>query len=146
MVGRPAIAFARTHCARAVVSIPDAGLRGAVEEALGKSAGEVLTQGELAGLTEFWASDRHIRSLAGLECAVGLEALSLDGNQFTDLSPLAGLTALEYLELRYNQLTDITPLIRNSGLGSGDVVDLGGNPLNDESRNTHISRRCEREA
>ena len=166
----------------AVVSIPDAGLRRAVEGALYKSAGEAITQGELAALTLLEAEDREIQSLAGMECATGLTNLDLDSNQIADLSPLAGLTgltrldlggnqvtdlsplaglaaltwlvlwynqltditplsrltALAYLPLGYNQISDLSPLIRNSGLGSGDEVGLQGNPLNDESRNTHI--------
>ena len=100
----------------AEVSIPDAGLRGVVEEALDKTAGETITQGELAGLTSLDAYGREIRSLAGLECATGLTDLDLEDNWLTDVSPLAGLTALTSLSLHGNQVTDISPLAGLTGL------------------------------
>ena len=100
----------------AVVTIPDANLRAALESALDKAAGEVITQGELAGLTVLNAMSRQIRSLAGLECATGLTELYLGHSQITDLTPLAGLTALTELDLGDNQITDISPLAGLTGL------------------------------
>ena len=114
----------------AVVSIPDEGLRGAVEEALGKAPGAAITQGELAGLTHLMISvSRQIQSLKGLECAVGLTDLSLfAGNQVTDLTPLADLTTLTGLWLVANQLTDISPL---AGLTALEILELSDNQITD---------------
>ena len=122
----------------AVVTIPDANLRAALESALDKTAGEVITQGELAGLTVLNAWARQIRSLAGLECATGLTELYLGmtisccyiGNQIKDLSPLAGLTALTKLYLGHNQITDLSPL---AGLTALTELDLGDNQITDIS-------------
>ena len=37
-----------------------------------------------------------------------------------------------------NAISDLSPLVRNTGLGSGDWIDLRGNVLNNTSINTHI--------
>ena len=37
-----------------------------------------------------------------------------------------------------NSISDISPLVANTGLGSGDTVDLRRNPLSSASINTHI--------
>ena len=124
----------------AVVTIPDANLRAALESALDKAAGEVITQGELAGLTVLNVMSRQIRSLAGLECATGLTELYLgistvwyDGkihHQIKDLSPLAGLTALTGLYLGHSQITDLSPL---AGLTVLTELELGDNQISDLS-------------
>jgi hypothetical protein len=40
-----------------------------------------------------------------------------------------------HLGLSNNQISDIQPLLGNSGISKGDGVDLGGNPLSEESFN-----------
>ena len=42
------------------------------------------------------------------------------------------------LNLEGNSIADISPLVTNTGLGSGDFVDVKGNPLSSVSINTHI--------
>ena len=113
----------------AVVSIPDAGLRGAIEEALGKTVGAAITQGELAGLTVLYADSREIQSLAGLECAIGLSNLDLTANRISDLTPLAGLTALEVLVLDGNPISDLSPLSGLTGLSKLLLQTLTLQPL-----------------
>ena len=88
----------------------DAALRGAVEEALGKSPGDSISADEMAGLNNLQATNLGIRDLTGLELATGLTALNLHRNEVTDLSPLAGLTNLEHVELGYNRIADLSPL------------------------------------
>ena len=59
----------------------------------------------------------------------------------SDLTGLEGATNLTWLNLYENNINDISPLVANTGLGSGDTVDLGGNYLlsiNPTSINTHI--------
>ena len=51
---------------------------------------------------------------------------------------MAGLTDLEDLGLSGNAIENLSPLVANTGLGSGDKIDVGGNPLNAVSIDTHI--------
>ena len=176
----------------ALVSIPDANLRAAIETALGKTSGAPITVAEMATLTRLDVRNKGIRSLTGLEFATNLTWLDLGGegvggkwlnsNEIADLSPLSGLTGLTYLDLYGNSfsdisvlssltnltglglggnglsdisilssltnltllyldgnnLSDLSPLVANTGLGSGDEVELRGNPLSCTALNTHI--------
>ena len=111
-----------------VVDIPDAGLRAAVEGALGKAAGTPITRAEMTTLAGLDAKGRSIGRLTGLECATGLTWLNLEDNQLSDLTPLSGLMRLTWLNLRINQLSDLTPL---SGLTALTVLDLYTNDISD---------------
>ena len=134
------------------VEIPDAGLRAAVEEALGKPAGAPIRKYEMEWLKSLDARRRGVESLKGLQCATELEWLNLDNNQISDVSPLAGLTdltylslqenqisdvslladltALAWLELNVNQISDVSPL---AGLTALEQLGLGGNQISDVS-------------
>jgi nitrous oxide reductase len=48
------------------------------------------------------------------------------------------LTNLRTLLLYTNAITDLLPLVANTGLGSGDEVNVLNNPLSAISLNTHI--------
>ena len=95
----------------------------------------------VAGLTNLEAlvllnnSISDISSVAGLN---NLWFLILSDNSISDISALAGLTNLRTLALDQNSISDILPLVANTGLGSGDEVDVSANPLNSASINTHI--------
>ena len=73
--------------------------------------------------------------VAGL---TNLTRLYLGDNNISDISVVAGLTKLESLYLRGNNITDISPLVANTGMGSGDEVNLWGNSLSYSSIYTHI--------
>ena len=73
--------------------------------------------------------------MAGL---TDLTVLSLNGNNISDISPVAGLTKLTELNLSWSSISDISPLVANTGLGSGDTVDVRDNPLSHTSIKTHI--------
>lgn len=92
------------------VTIPDPGLRSAVESALGKATGDAIDSAELASLRQLQAGGRNILLLDGLEFATGLEALVLRSNQIEDLTPLQNLTALRSLEIDDNAITDLSPI------------------------------------
>ncbi len=113
-----------------VVVIPDANLRAAIEDALGKATGETITQAEMATLRHFGGSEKGISDLAGLETAVNLEILVLFGHNIRDVSPLAGLNNLSRLMLRHNNITDVSPL---SGLSNLTSLDLADNNIRDVS-------------
>ena len=142
------------------VNIPDPNLRNAIEQALGKARGALITGADMERLAAFHAISKNITNLTGLENATNLTELRLVDNNITDISPLAGLTKLRQLwlddnsitdisalagltnlsELRLmnNSISDISPLVRNPGLGSADWIDLKGNFLNNAAINTHI--------
>ncbi len=64
-------------------------------------------------------------------------------NLLAEISVLAGLTRLNRLDVGRNSISDLTPLIENAergGLGPGDEVWLGGNPLSSYSQVNQIPR------
>ena len=110
------------------VKIPDANLRAAVEEALGKTSGATITVEEMATLTHLDAVNKDIGDLTGLESATNLESLELQHNLISDISPLAGLLRLHRLHLRDNAISDISPL---AGLISLESLDISLNVVSD---------------
>ena len=96
-----------------LVQIPDPRLRAAVEDALGKDAGDLITRAEMGRLTSLsargtlTASDQGITDTTGLQHATGLTALDLSHNSIEtiDLSALTGLTRLN---LTHNSLANLT--------------------------------------
>ena len=146
--------------AEEAVEIPDTNLRSVIETALGKASGDTITAAEMATLTALEVPSANISDLTGLQHAINLTELYLLGNDISNVSPLAGLTNLTtlllegtaitdisaltnltnltYLGLPFNSISDISPLVANTGLGSGDEVDVLGNPLSALSIKTHI--------
>ena len=108
----PQIATAQT------VDIPDANLREAINEALGKAPDARITVDEMETLTRLDANNRGISNLTGLETAINLDDLRLNHNLVSDISPLAELLRLHHIELHDNTIADISPL---KGL-----INLGG--------------------
>ncbi len=111
------------------VSIPDANLRKAINEALGKAPNARVTATEMATLRELQAGSMDIRNLTGLEAAVNLRDLNLHSNLISDISPLTGLTQLHHIELEENVITDLSPLekllgLRELHLGHNLITDL----------------------
>ena len=109
--------------------LPDANLRRAVGEALGKSPGATITKAELATLDRPFISDYDIVDLTGLEFATNLTSLFLYDGSIRDLAPLAGLAQLTELGLSSNQIVDLTPLAGLTNLTSlsldfNDITDL----------------------
>ncbi len=95
----------------------------------------------LAGLTNLsflWLYNNTITDISPLAGLDSLSSLSLSGNTIADISPLAGLDSLSILYLSNNRISDLSPLTSNTGLGSGDLVDVRDNPLNRPSLTMHI--------
>ena len=72
-----ALGIAWSGCAKRItsvqpVNIPDANLRTAIEDALHKPAGAIITNAEMATLTSLEPGGANIRELTGLESAVNL--------------------------------------------------------------------------
>ena len=99
-----------------VVDIPDPNLRSAIHDALGLDR-PIITQADMLRLEALSAERRDITDLTGIEYALNLNNLGLQGNNITNLAPLATLTTLEYLYLSGNHsITDISPLSSLTGL------------------------------
>ena len=111
------------------VVFPDPKLEAAIREAIGKPSGDIK-QSDFDDLTEFYADDRGIVDLAGLEYCTGLTVLALVENQIGDISPLSGLTSLDLLGLSSNRISDLSPL---SNLMSLRTVFLEDNRIGDLS-------------
>ena len=90
------------------------------------------------GLQYLIAVFNQISDLSPLAGKANLTIVYLNYNDITDVTALQGATAIQRLYLDFNSIVDISPLVANAGLGSGDELDLEGNPLSVESINTHI--------
>jgi len=94
----------------------------------------------LTKLECLYIQDNQISNTYPLSTLSNLTALHLQNNQISDISAVSGLTKLRgYIRFENNQIVDISPLVTNSGISSGTIVWLQGNPLNATSCNTHIS-------
>ena len=102
--------------------IRDSNLGAVVGTALNKLSGDQIVPEEMAALTHVNASASGIGDLTGLEFAINLTSA----------------------HLRDNNITDLSPLTANMGLGTGDEVDVRGNPLSYSSIHTHIPTLRER--
>ena len=113
-----------------VVHIPDPNLRAAIAEALGKSPNAQITVEDMEGLGRLDARERDIQDLTGLQLATNLEWLSLNDNQVSNLSLIAGLINLEWLGFSNNSISDLSPL---AGLINLKRVFQWRNPISDLS-------------
>ena len=113
------------------ISIPDANLRRAINEALGNQASNVrITAEDMRTLRELRAENRDIKNLKGLEAATNLERLTLNHNSISNISPLAKLTKLNDLSIGNNRISDISPL---SGLVTLTLLNIRLNQISDIS-------------
>ena len=92
----------------------------------------------LTNLTELGLWQNSITDLSGVADLTNLRFLRVSSNSITKIASLAFLTNLTRLELWDNHITDLSPLVANTGLGSGDTVNVRGNPLSYQSIHTHI--------
>ena len=131
----------------AAVSIPDAGLRSAIEDALGMQSGGAITEADMARLTVLDASYSGIARLDGLQHAVNMRALYLQGNPISDASSLASMARMQVLSLHSNDISeiDLTAMtdLRFLDLGNNDLaaVDLSGQRtrVGENARNSKLT-------
>lgn len=90
---------------KSTVSVVDTNLRAAINAALGKSALDKITNGEISALTALDISNKNISSLAGLESAVNLVSLNASGNVIASTTPIAALKYLTQVNLAGNPLS-----------------------------------------
>ena len=120
------------------VTIPDSNLRAVIEVALGKASGDTITTSDMTALPSLEAIESNISNLTGLEHAINLTWLHLRDNSISDISAVSGLTNLRTLGLYGNSISDLSALVANTGLGSGDTVDVRVNPLSSVSIDMYI--------
>jgi len=102
---------------------------------------DISALANLTSLTYLNLQNNQINDISPLANLTNLTWLNLSymqWNQISDISPLANLTNLTWLNLSVNQIYDISPLVDNPGLGEGDRVFLGNNPLSSDSINIYI--------
>ena len=123
------------HLARAgptdPVTIPDTVLRSRIEDKLNKSAGDTITEAEMATITSLRSDVEHdIRELTGLEYAINLKSLNLLRSdprtqaellarpfwRTADLAPLSKLTKLEQLTIQGCVVFDMSPVMNLTNL------------------------------
>ena len=96
----------------------------------------------LSGLTDLTELNLHTNTISNISPLSGLTNLTyldLRENRISDVSPLAGLTKLREVLLSINNISNLAPLSTNTGLGSGDIIDVRTNPLDAASISTHIT-------
>ena len=87
----------------------------------------------LTDLTDLRLSANQITDLEPLAGLRDLIDLRLSANQISDVSALANLVNLTSVWLDVNQIREIKSLISNTGLGSGDTLQIFANPLTYET-------------
>ena len=92
----------------------------------------------LTSLERLVLGNNSISNVTPLSNMISLEWLGLDNNSISNVTPLSNMTSLEWLLLNNNSISDLAPLVANTGLGSGDKVDVSNNPLSATSINIHI--------
>jgi internalin A len=119
---QPAVSHAESQTAvshaadKSPVSIPDTALEKSIRSSISKPTGD-LTAADMNKVTSIYAyQEEGIQNLTGLEQAVNISRLVLDGNRIEDFSPLAALTKLKMLTLNGTGISDLTPLSGITGL------------------------------
>ena len=121
-------------------------------ELLNSSIVDISPLSGLTNLTELGLQNNSIVDISPLSDLTNLTTLYLENilsippipglvlsnNSIVDISPLIGLINLTELRLQNNTISDLSPLVVNTGLGSGDEVNVRSNPLSATSINTHI--------
>ena len=114
-----------------LTSLTDLGLSG-------NPISDLAPLGGLTALAMLGLNNMPISDLTPLANLASLSRLYLYSCRITNVAPLARLTALLDVDLGANQIADVAALGRNFGIGSGDSVNLLGNPLSRVSVYTHI--------
>ena len=104
----------------------------------GNNISDISPVAGLTRLTSLHLPGNNISDVSAVFGLIHLTYLNLAGTNITDLSFLSGLTNLTELLLQNNSISDLSPLVANTGLGSGDTVNVRQNRLSDQSLYTHI--------
>ena len=110
------------------VYMPDQALRQAI---LDWTGGSSVTCASLGSMVTFFAPNKGISNIEGLQYATRVEELNLTSNNISDLSPLSGMSNryLRTLVLIDNQVTNASPLFQADFPILTNLA-LSENPLN----------------
>ena len=92
----------------------------------------------LTNLVDLWLDGNQISDISPLGGLTQVTRLGIGVNNISDISALAGLTNLTFMRMGGNNISDLSPLVANTGLGSGDKIDVRWNPLSYASIHAHI--------
>ena len=92
----------------------------------------------LTNLGALWLDGNQISDISALAGLTQMVRLGLGANSISDISALAGLTNLTLVRMGWNNISDLSPLVANTGLGSGDEIEVRSNPLSYTSIHVHI--------
>ena len=126
MATNPNTASLSETIAVAPIWIPDPNLRAVIRDGLGLGLGDDFARTDLEDLTILNGPSRQIDGLTGLENAINLTQLNLNGNFIRELNPVSDLTKLTSLKLNDNSITAIDAL-RN--LVKLTTLELSGNRI-----------------
>ncbi len=120
-----------TVSAASGVTIPDAGLRGCINDKLALAPDATPTQDQLASITDLSCVNKGVTDLTGISQLGSLKNLTLSTNKISDLTPLTPLTGLESLILTGNSVADVSPLTSLQNLAAltldrNNVLTLNG--------------------
>ncbi|MFS1132862.1 leucine-rich repeat domain-containing protein [Enterococcus hirae] len=102
--------------------IPDPKLKESINKQLGKSPDYNPQKQELQQMTSLHVPFSGITNLEGLEYCTNLEVLDLNGDQFSDITPIANLTKMKNLNIANNKsLSDISSLKNLTALENLDA-------------------------
>ncbi len=99
---------------------------------------DISSLAELTNLIWLDIGGNNLSDISPVAELANLTALRLWRNNISDISPVADLIHLTELNFHSNNISDISPIVANAGLGSGDTVEVRGNPLSSVSISTHI--------
>ncbi len=117
------------------IEIVDPNLRKAVESALGKESGDLITKAEMETLTELGIDGWNVSDLTGIEYAINFRNLQARDNSISDLSPLSKLDMV-WLVIPGNKIQDVSPLSEMVSLGE---LNIGGNQISDISALSNLT-------
>ena len=135
LVDKPPVVPEPDRLPGTVVYIPDANLRAAIAEVLGKSPNAPITVKEMERLKGLEAPNKGIQDLTGLQFATNLSRLDLDHNQVSNLSPIGGLIQLRDLRFPNNPISDLSTL---KGLTNLTHLQFHGTSVSDLSPVTEL--------
>ena len=122
-----------------MVDFPDSNLEAVIRQVFNIPWGEIydtdLNNEEPTALS---AASNSIANLEGMQYCTKLATIDLSDNLFSTIDTLSGLPDLEMLDLSDNQISDIDALVSNSGIDSGDAIELIDNPLTCTALLKHI--------
>ena len=99
------------------VDIPDASLQQLIRDTLGLPHHAPITKDAMAQVEELWGFyDYPIVDLTGLEHAINLRRIEIDGTPIGRLEPLANLSKLEFIQFHKCGIVDLRPLSGLTGL------------------------------